>query len=335
MNCLLVVLALLCVYQVNAGLPILRDLGKAKNKIIGTEGFYSGITGSDRNYTNILGTQYGSITPENELKWSATEPNRGSFTYSQGDAIVNFAKQHNQVVRGHNLVWGQYNPNWLTNGGFSASQKQDILKTHISNVAGHYKGQLYAWDVVNEAVNDNGNGLKSNVWYPSVSNYIDLAFQYAYAADGNTKLFYNDYSSEGLSAKANYIYDLVRSAKNRGIPIHGVGLQAHFSLGYAPSMNDIASNIKRLGDLGLEVHITELDVSYDGGSGNDQNKAQAQATVYSNLLKVCIAAPSCTHFISWGFTDKYTWLGSGKKPLPFDENYNNKPAFDALAAALR
>jgi len=335
MKIAILVFVFLIVYAVNGALPILRDLGRAKNKYIGTEAFYSGVSGSEQNYTTILAQQYASITPENELKWSATEPNRGSFSYTQGDAILNFGKRNNQLVRGHNLAWGQYNPNWLTNGGFSATQKQDILKNHISNVAGHYKGQLYAWDVVNEAVNDNGNGLKNNVWYPSVSNYIELAFQYASQADSATKLFYNDYSAEGTNAKSNYIYDLVRRLKQNSIPIHGVGLQAHFSLGYSPSISDITTNINRLASAGLEVHITELDISLDGGSGSDQQKYQAQATLYSNLLRACLNANSCTHFISWGFTDKYTWLGSGKQPLPFNQNYQNKPAFDALAAALR
>jgi len=277
------------------------------------------------------------ITPENEMKWSATEPVRGQFTYSQGDAIVNFAVAHNQKVRGHNLAWGQYNPQWLTNGNYNASTKQDILKNHITNVVTHYRGKVIAWDVVNEAILDNptsSNIYKQNVWYPSVPNYIELAFQWASQADPNVKLFYNDYSAEGSGAKPDAVYNLVKSLKQRGIPIHGVGLQYHVSLQYSPSIDSVAKNIQRLVDLGLEVHITELDVSTQGGTGSQAQILAAQATLYGQILKVCLQNPKCTSFETWGFTDKYTWLDASTHPLLYDANYNPKPAYDTLVQTL-
>jgi len=271
------------------------------------------------------------------MKWAATEPSQNGFTYTQGDQIVAAAKKANQLVRGHNLCWGEYNPSWLTNGGFSGTQLQAILQNHIKNVMGHYTGQLYSWDVVNEAVLDSPsstNYLKTNVWYPAVPNYVDLAFQWARAADPHVKLFYNDYGAEGSGAKSDAVYNMLKSMKQRGIPVDGVGLQYHVSLGYTPNINDVIANIKRLNALGLEVQITEMDVSFSGGTGNEASELQAQAAIYGPVLSACLTAQNCSAFVTWGFTDKYTWLGSNNQPLPFDVNYQPKPAFNTLASIL-
>jgi len=314
----------------------LRDLGTKHSLLVGSCAAQSHL--SEAQYASILGQQFDVVTPENEMKWSATEPSRGQFTYTQGDAILNFAQKNNQSVRGHNLAWGSDNPSWLTNGHFDASTLQSILKNHISNVVTHYRGKLICWDVVNEAVSDSPSGnnvLKSNVWYPTLSNYIELAFQYAHDADPNVKLFYNDYSAEGAGgAKSDAVYNLVKGLIGKGIPIHGVGLQYHVSLKYSPSISAVQQNIKRLTDLGLEVHITELDISIEGGSGSQQQMFQAQADLYSSIMKVCLSNPKCTAFVTWGFTDKYTWLGSSKAPLLYDSNYAVKPSYTALANSL-
>jgi endo-1,4-beta-xylanase len=291
------------------------------------------------NYTNILGQQYSIVTPENEMKWAATEPSQGVFTYTQGDEIVSYAKKANQLVRGHNLCWGVYNPSWLTSGNFPASTLQQLLQSHINNVAGHYKGQLYSWDVVNEAIQDGNpsypnNYLKTNVWYPAIPNYVDLAFQWARTADPSAKLFYNEYGAEGSGAKSDAVYNMLKSMKQRNIPVDGVGLQYHVSLGYTPNINDVIANIKRLNALGLEVQITELDVSFSGGNGNETSELQSQAGIYGQVLNACLTAQDCSAFITWGFTDKYTWLGSNEQPLPFDVNYQPKPAFNSLVSDL-
>jgi endo-1,4-beta-xylanase len=314
---------------------VLRDLGNNHGKLIGSCAAQQYL--NEQNYADILGQQFSVITPENEMKWSATQPSRGQFTFTQGDAIVNFANAHNQKVRGHNLAWGEYNPSWLTSGNFNATSLQNILKTHIDTVMAHYKGKVICWDVVNEAIlhnPSNNNVYKQNVWYPTLPNYIDLAFQWASQADPSVKLFYNDYSAEGSGAKADAVYNLVKSMKTRGIPIHGVGLQYHVSLQYSPNIQSVISNIQRITDLGLEVHITELDVSLQGGSGSQSQQWTAQANVYTSVIKACLGNPKCTAFVTWGFTDKYTWLGSNNQPLLYDTNYQPKPSYNALVAAL-
>jgi endo-1,4-beta-xylanase len=314
---------------------MLRDLASKHNIYIGTA-LSSAI--SDRsapdwsNYTNTAAQQFNLLTPENEMKWGATEPQRNQFNFGQGDAILAFGQQHQQIVRGHNLAWGAGNPGWLTNGNFNASALNSILQNHIKNVVSHYKGKLYCWDVVNEAVSDSGptNELKHNVWYPAIPNYIDLAHQWAREADPNVKLFYNDYSAEGMNSKSNAIYNMVKSMKQRGIPIDGVGLQMHISTTGYPSPDDVKANIQRLGALGLEVHITEMDVAVSG-SGADQEAQQAK--VYSLILEACLSQPNCKNFEVWGFTDKHSWIAQKQGDI-FSANYVPKPAFNSLAQNL-
>jgi len=186
--------------------------------------------------------------------------------------------------------------------------------------------------VVNEAVDDSGG---SNVfknappWYPAIPNYVNLTFQYARQASSSMKLFYNDYGGEGAGTKSDKIYNMVRGMKQGGIPIDGVGLQMHVSTSYYPSPTDVGNNIKRLTALGLEVHITEMDVSC---SGSSQYATQAQ--IYGNMLQTCLGIPGCKSFQSWGMTDKYSWLGTSQHPLPFDENYNWKPAANTILSVL-
>jgi len=143
------------------------------------------------------------------------------------------------------------------------------------------------------------------------------------------KLFYNDYGGEGSGSKSEYIYNMVKSMKSRGIPIDGVGLQMHVSTSYYPSQADVTANMQRLTALGVEVQITEMDVKCNGSS--DYAK---QAQVYQAMLEACLAVKGCTSFQTWGFTDKYTWLGTSAHPLPFDENYGWKPAANTILSVL-
>jgi len=287
----------------------------------------------DPNYVTVLNRQYNLNTAENACKWAATQPQQNQFTFTQCDYVANATLHSSSVFRGHNLCWGQGNPSWLTNGGFNGNQLTQILQNHINVVVGRYKGQFLCWDVVNEAVNDNGNGLKSNVWYPAVPNYIDIAFRAARAADSNVKLFYNDYGGEGLNTKSEYIYQLVSGMKQRGVPIDGVGLQMHVSISYYPPPDQVSANIKRLGALGLQVHITEMDVACPDPC--NANQLQTQATIYRAMAQACLQNSNCKCFESWGYTDKYTWLGTNNHPLPFDTSLNPKPAAFSIEAAYK
>lgn len=227
----------------------------------------------------------------------------------------------------------------------NATRLNAILQGHITTVVSHYAGEVYAWDVVNEAFNDNGT-LRSTLWYDSPgigfsgqgTAYIEQALKWARAADSSAKLFYNDYGAEQINAKSNAIYQMAQDFKNRGVPLDGIGFQAHLGLSFDSDPNTLASfvqNMQRFSALGLEIHITEFDVGLATG---DAASFAAQGTLYNHLMTACRNNPSCKSFQTWGFTDAHSWLPNSSNPngwpLPFDSSYNKKPAYTGLLNAL-
>jgi endo-1,4-beta-xylanase len=300
---------------------------------------------SDARYRRLLAGTYASVTPENEMKWEFTEPARGQFDFTAADAIVKFARQHGQQVHGHTLVWGNRNPAWLVDGHFSREQLINILKHHIDTVVGHYRGQVASWDVVNEAVANDGQ-LQHNVWLDGIGpGYIDMAFRFAHAADPDTRLFYNDNGGEVPGLKATAIHQLVAGLVDRGVPIDGVGLQMHTTttpaphgpvatgaLDYRPSVAGLAETFRTYRALGLDVAVTEMDVWLR--LPPIPSDLLAQAGVYRDVLDACRKAPNCTAFTTWGFTDRYSWIPQWKPgtgaALPFDAAFRPKPAASVL-----
>ncbi|WP_433422580.1 endo-1,4-beta-xylanase [Microtetraspora malaysiensis] len=285
-------------------------------------------------YATVADREFNSVTPENEMKWDATEPSRGSFNYTGGDAIVSHAQGHGQSVRGHTLVWHSQLPSWVSNGGFNAATLTSVMQNHISNVAGHYKGKLYAWDVVNEAFNDDGTRRQSVFQTTIGDSYIATAFQAARAADPTAKLYYNDYNIEGINSKSTAVYNMVKAFKQQGVPIDGVGLQTHLILGQVPS--DLQANLQRFADLGVDVALTEVDVRMQTPA--DSGKLATQSANYAALTKACLNVTRCVGITVWGVTDKYSWVpdvfpGYGA-PLLFDDSFNAKPAYTGVSGAL-
>jgi endo-1,4-beta-xylanase len=318
-----------------AAASTLDQLAKAQGRYFGSATDNPEL--SDSAYTAILGSQeFGQITPGNSMKWDATEPQQGQFGYSGGDAVVSFAKAHNQIVRGHTLVWHQQLPGWLTGGSWTATTLTSVLQNHIANVAGHYKGQVYAWDVVNEPFNDDGT-YRTSLWYNTLgSGYIATALRAARAADPNAKLYINDYNIDGAGAKSDAMYNLVKSLKSQGVPIDGVGFQGHLAIQYGFPSN-MQQNLQRFADLGLDVAITELDVRMV--LPPDDAKVATQATYYTNVTKACLAVTRCVGITIWDYTDKYSWVpgvfnGEGSA-LPWDANLTKKsPIYGAISTAL-
>ncbi|CAL9574136.1 Exoglucanase_xylanase [Streptomyces sp. enrichment culture] len=274
-------------------------------------------------YVSTLDTEFDSVTPENEMKWDAVEPTRNSFDFSAADRIVNHAQSRGMKVRGHTLVWHSQLPGWV--GGLSAADLRSAMTNHINRVMGHWKGKIHSWDVVNEAFQDGSSGARrSSPFQDKLGNgFIEEAFRTARAADPAAKLCYNDYNTDGVNAKSNAVYNMVKDFKARGVPIDCVGFQSHFNSA-SPVPGDYQANLQRFADLGVEVQITELDIE---GSGT------SQATSYGNVVKACLAVPRCTGITVWGITDKYSWRASGT-PLLFDSGYAKKPAYTAVLNAL-
>jgi len=286
---------------------------------------------SNAAYTSVLGSEFGQLTPGNTMKWQFTEPNQGQFSFGQADAIVSFAQSHGQTVRGHTLVWYSQLPGWVDN--LANSQVKAAMNNHITTEVSHFKGKIYAWDVVNEAFNDDGS-YRPNKFYTAMgSGYIAEAFRTARAADPAAKLCINDYSVEGQNAKSNALYKLVSSLKSQGL-IDCVGFQSHLVLGSVPT--DMKANLQRFASLGVDVHVTELDIrmtlprtsAKDGQQGAD----------YATVVKDCLGVSRCTGITVWDFTDKYSWIpsvfsGQGGA-LPYDENLRKKVAYSAIWTAL-
>lgn len=278
-------------------------------------------------YTGLAKKQYNLGTAANVCKWASIQPEHGKFTFGKCDAVRDFIKNEmNGTFRGHNLCWGHHNPSWMDK--VKKSDKKDLLVNYIKKVASHYKDDAFAWDVVNEAVgsdNSPSQPLKKTFWYPDVPDYIDVAFSTARAAfPKGVKLFYNDYGIYSGGKHADNVYSLVKGMKDRGVPIDGVGFQMHTKTSKGVTVKGFKENMERFAALGLDIHITELDI---GGDENDQ------AEMYANILKTCLEVPHCKSFETWGFTDAYSWKAS-EKPLPFDKEYHPKKAVASMLQVL-
>lgn len=313
----------------------LRQLADQCNIMIGTCVSYNALK-RDSVYRNILAQEFNIVTPENELKFEPVHPAPTRYVFQQADEIISFAEANGMKVRGHTLVWHNQLPQWITKGEYTKEEWVEILREHIHTVVERYRGRIYAWDVVNEAFSDDGK-LRETVWLKNIGpEYIELAFRWAHEADPDALLFYNDYGIEGVNEKSNAVYNFIRELLNKGVPIHGVGLQMHIGLEWYPDPSSIAENIRRFRELGLKVEITEMDVRIKLPASNDDLARQAE--IYKNILKTYLDSDSPDAFILWGFTDKYSWVsysfsGYGSAVI-FDESYEPKPAYYALKEAM-
>lgn len=321
--------------------PSLRQAADRAHVLVGTA--VRPALFSEAAYSTTLTREFNMLEPEDAMKWWTLRPDVGTFDFSEGDKAVRFAQAHGMKVRGHCLVWDHNNPEWLTRGHFTTTQLLDLLHGHINTVMKHYRGRVFAWDVVNEALDENGQ-LKNSPWYnqPGIglsergTAYIEQAFRWAHEADPQALLFYNEAEGEGLNRKSDAICTMVRDFKRRGVPIDGVGLQMHISQP-GRDLAAVAANIARLTALGLQVHITELDVALplDASGSVSHDDLMQQAEVYRGVVRACLQNPGCTAIQTWGFTDKYSWIGSHSHgthgaALPFDRTYKPKPAYDAI-----
>jgi endo-1,4-beta-xylanase len=303
-------------------------------------------------YKQIAGDQFSSVTPGNEMKWQVVEPTRGTYDWSGGDRLVQFAREHRQLVRGHTLLWHNQLPTWLTQGVASGSIGNDelraLLRKHITDEVTHFRGQIWQWDVANEFFTDaNPSTINpANFWVAHLgAGVIADAFRWAHAADPHALLFYNDYNiagEDGSNAKSDAVYAWVKQMLAGGVPIQGVGDQGHLDLqfGFPTRMRQ---DLQRFADLGLKVAVTEADVRTFVDNATDQRPTNslapsAQAYYYDQMLKACLAVRSCISFTVWGFGDADSWVpgfftGEGYAGI-YDVNLTAKPSYFALQQDL-
>lgn len=321
---------------VNAATPTGTRLKDIQSKVlIGTE-FPTGFnTMSDSStFLSTAKAEFNLVTPENCMKWDATENSQNNFSFNDGDTLLNWAQNNNFKVHGHALVWHNQTPGWVQS--LSASAMESAMNNHIDKVLGHYKGKIPYWDVVNEALEEDGT-YRNSFWYRTMGkSFIEKAFIRARAADPSAKLIYNDYNLEYTGNKSNAAYNMLKDFKSRGIPVDGIGFQMHLDIQYSINYDDFAKNLQRFADLGLEIYITEMDVRVS--SNPSSSELQTQASYYKNIIEKCMAQPAVKAIQVWGFTDKYSWVpgtfqGRGAA-LIFDSNYNPKPSYYAMQGAI-
>jgi endo-1,4-beta-xylanase len=290
----------------------------------------------------------GAITPENALKWDATEPEPGLFSFTEADRQLAFARQHGLAVRGHALVWHRQLPVWLD--GLTPDALRQALERHVRGVAGHTRGQVRSWDVVNEPLDEQGHGLRRSPWLEKLGpGYIADALRWARQADPKARLLINDYGLEGddpqTTRKRESLLALIDQLQRDGVPLDGIGLQAHLLAPKegAPRFATLPAFLQELRRRGLAVEITELDVSDRELPAAIAVRDARVAATYDAFLRAVLPEPALRQITTWGLSDRDTWLnaafprsdGLPQRPLPYDANLRTKPARSSIAAALQ
>ena len=323
------------------------------------------IYGEDSLGVSIIQFQFNSISPENVLKWEFVHPEPNKYDFAAADRYVRFGEKHHMAIIGHTLVWHNQTPGWVfedANGKpVDRGTLLDRMSNHIRTVVGRYKGRIKGWDVVNEAIAEDGS-LRQTPWMKIIGeDYIEKAYEFAHAADPEADLYYNDFSLEN-EAKRNGAIALIKDLQKKGIKVSGVGLQGHYRLA-DPGLKDVDETISAMSNLGLKVMITEMDVNvlplpkqasvaevsqrfaarpdlnpYANGlpDAMQQELARRYAGLFSIFLK---HRGQVSRVTFWGVADGDSWLNDwpvpGRKayPLLFDRNHTPKPAFQAVIQA--
>jgi endo-1,4-beta-xylanase len=326
----------------------LREIAAGKNLLMGSAVSFAQL--QRPNFTSLLTRQAGIVVSENDMKWERIHPEPNRFDYRRADSLLKFAKEHRQQLRGHNLCWHQQLPTWFKQAA-TPQNASDLLQRHITEVAGHFAGQIHSWDVVNEAVQvEDGlpDGFRNSPWLQLIGpQYIEIAFRTASKADEHALLAYNDYDLEQAGAKHEAkryaVLRLLTTLRGRNVPIDAVGLQSHLqATGRAPDWAGLHRFLEQIERLGLQVFVTELDVNDSGLPGDVTERDRTVSELYRDYLENVLQHSSVTAILTWGLTDKDTWLNSfaprkdklPQRSLPFDEEFKPMPAFYAMCDTI-
>ncbi|RPA78804.1 endo-1,4-beta-xylanase precursor [Ascobolus immersus RN42] len=291
----------------------------------------------------IRGPEFGSITPENSMKWDAIQPNRNQWNWGGADQIANFATQNGKQMRCHTLVWHSQLPGWVSNSGFNNATLIQVMTTHIQTVMARYRGKCTHWDVVNEALEENGS-FRNSVFYRVIGPaFIPIAFRIAAQADPSAQLYYNDYNLEYRGAKHQAAVKIVEMVKAYGVRIDGVGLQGHLVVERTPTQDIPTPSLEVLQGvledytaLGVDVAYTEIDIRMN--QPFSQQKLQTHAEHFARVTQSCMNVPRCVGLTVWGVSDRYSWVpgtfnGEGAALL-WNDNFQKKPAYNAVLQAI-
>lgn len=283
-------------------------------------------------YSATVVREMRSLTAENAMKMDAISAGKGQYNWTDADYIVDFARKNGMRVHGHTFVWHQALPSWVKEFKGNRDEWIALLKEYVTDVATHFRGNIASWDVVNEAFNDDGT-YRSTPWYDNIGpEYIELAFKFAREADPDVLLFYNDYGMEYSKAKSDAICAMAEDFKTRNIPIDGIGLQMHVNVN--SQIEGFFSSINAAAETGLLVHVSELDVALNPSKDENmtltETMLQKQKIVYKSMVEAFMSVPAAQRYgiTLWGLDDSHSWLTPNPDwPLPFDADFNRKPAY--------
>lgn len=331
-------------------LPTIREAGANRNLLAGCAVDVRALH-SDPMYANLVKQQAGIVVAENSMKFGPLRPAPDQFRFDEADDLFAFAERNGMKVRGHNFVWHRQLPRWFSTY-VTPANAETVLVNHIETVGQRYAGRVHSWDVVNEAIQVSDGlpgGLRNSPWYKLLGpGYIDLAYRTAKRADPSALLCYNDYDIESeapeQAAKRAAVLNLVRGMKQRGVPLDAVGIQSHIHAGtgevYGPGLQRFMADLH---SLGLKILLTEMDVNDRALPADIPTRDRAVAEVYRNYLDLTLANPNVIALLTWGLTDRYTWLnGEGarkdklpERALPFDADLHPVPAYIAEVQAIQ
>lgn len=325
--------------------PSLKELAKRSGVELGNHAIYVRI--NEPVYDEILSSQHDFVILDNSPNWHFNgyelRPSRDNYDFSQLDYLVGYAEKRSMPIRLQHLLWGEekWLPDWLKNGRYSKEQLYEIIDDHIRTVMSRYAGKIREYTVVNEAFTRGEHLYNLKDWWvdnTGSTGYIDRAFLTAKAADPKAILILNDFGNDTKNSVSDAMYDYIKGAKARGIPIDGIGMQMHIGGSSPPKKEDVTWNMNRFTELGVKVYVTEFDVNMADVKGTYEQKAEKQKVIYHDMMRACIESTGCRSFTMLGITDKETWYNymnlHEPMPLMFNEKYEPKPAYYGLRDAL-
>ncbi len=319
------------------GVETLAEAAGTSRRLAGTAVNGAVLNAGNPDYIQILEREFNYITPENAGKWEALQPNSPTeWEFSHHDGLVDYSRDNGLSYKGHTLVWHSQAPAFINNS-VTPAELREMIYQHITTTMERYAGQIHAWDVVNEAIADDGS-FRNSVFYQKLGeSYIADAFQLARSVDPQAQLIYNDYNIAGLNAKSDAVYEMLKGLVESGIPVDAIGFQMHLTGANAPGVDEMVANFRRFADLGLKINISELDVRVTELPWDSATRLAIQRQVYHRVASACLAFRACDAITTWGFTDAHSWIDSTygeDDPLLYNEQYEKKPAWFGLMDGL-
>lgn len=325
--------------------PPLKELAAQHGVQLGNHAILNRI--GEKPYNDILTQQFNLALADNTPNWYFTDggmrPTRDTYNFKHMDQVMEYAERNHMPVQAHHFVWGEekWLPDWLKNGNYNKEQLLDIIHDHIQTVGSKYAGRVQEWTVVNEAFTRAEHPFGLHDWWADHTGdqeYIDKSFIWARQADPHAKLILNDLNNESYTTISDTMYNYIKDAKARGVPIDGIGMQMHIDGSHPPQKDEVVKNMQRFGALGVGVYVTEFDVNMHDVKADPKDRQQIQANIYYEMMRACIESKVCKSFSILGISDRETWYNymgfTDGDPLPFDRQYKPKPAFYSFRDAL-